>query len=201
MTARLTLMAIAVATLACLATTEAQANPVTNGVFETGDLTGWVTNGGNAGAASRYREFTPTEGAYLGWVEAGLGVNVYTTLSQTITLSLGDTVSGVWGFQANDYSPYNDDGYLSVNGNNILVSNVSTVGDYGNSGWIAWSYVAPTSGDYTFQIGVENGMHNHYPSGVVLDAVVTSAVPEPASMAIFGAGLAGIGLFRRSKQA
>jgi hypothetical protein len=54
---------------------------------------------------------------------AGLGTNTYTTLSQTLHLIAGDVLSGNAKFLAHDYFPYNDDAYVSINGQNLFASN------------------------------------------------------------------------------
>ena len=168
-----------------------------NSDFETGDLSGWTTNGGAAGAATGYHAFAPISGSYLGYVQAGLGKDVYTKLDQTFNLAAGQTVSGYVGFQANDYTPYNDDAYLSINGVNLFTDNVATVGNYGNSGWVPFSYTALTTGAYTLELGVANRLDNAVPSGAVLDGV---SVPEPASWALMLVGFAGLGVALRGSR-
>lgn len=168
-----------------------------NSDFETGSLSGWTTNGGAAGAVTGYHAFAPISGSYLGYVQAGLGKDVYTKLDQTFNLAAGQTVSGYVGFQANDYKPYNDDAYLSINGVNLFTDNVATVGNYGNSGWVSFSYTALTTGAYTLELGVTNRLDNGLASGAVLDGV---SVPEPASWALMLVGFAGLGVALRGSR-
>lgn len=175
---------------------------VVNGGFETGDTTGWTASP-NAGATSDFAgQFSPIEGDYFGYAQGGNGDDVYATLSQTFTLTAGSTISGYFGFFAGDYLPYDDDGYLSINGVNILAYSVSALGTYGNSGWVPFSFTAPTAGSYTLEIGGRNVLDNGGgPTGAVIDAVtVTSgAVPEASTwaMLIAGFGLVGAAARRR----
>jgi hypothetical protein len=184
--------------LAALALAAAPVLAQSNLGFENGDLSGWATNG-PASAATGYGSFGPHDGTYLGWVQAGLGVGAYSTLSRNIYLTAGQTLSGWAGFQANDYVPFDDSAYLNVGGNTLLFWNISSVGNYGNSGWNAFSFTADSSGMYLLQLGVANQGDNGFPSGAVLDSVSRSAVPEPASWALMlgGFALAGTALRRR----
>jgi hypothetical protein len=174
----------------------AQAGPVNLG-FETGDLSGWTASG-FAGAVTSYGAFTPAYGKYLGFIQAGCGADVYCSLSQTFSLTAGETIKGVVGFQANDYLPYNDYADLNVNGTVLFTSDVAAVGDYGNTGWVPWSYTAASAGSYTLTLEVANNLDNALSSGAVLD----SAVPEPSTWAMMALGFAGLAFAaaRRAKK-
>jgi len=168
--------------------------------FETGDLTDWTANG-PSGALGSYGAFTPVSGSFLGAVQAGLGDGAYTTLSQTFTLGAGGTISGFAGFQANDYLPFDDSGYLAVNGIHLLDWSVGSVGNYGNSGWNAFNFTALAAGNYTLELGVANHGDNGFSSGAVLDAVSVTpgTVPEPASWAMMLGGFGLIGGAMRAR--
>jgi len=190
------LLATAIAVLALGAAAEAQA--ASNLGFETGDTSGWTVSG-SGGATVGYGAFGAVEGAYLGFIEAGLGAGVYSTLTQVFDLVAGQTISGQVGFQANDYLPFDDDAYLSINGVHLFDSSIGSVGSYGDSGWQGFSYTAPTTGAYTLQLGVRNNGDNAASSGAVLDKIgLSAAVPEPASWTMMILGFGAIGLLLRS---
>lgn len=187
----------------------ALSNP-TNLGFESGTLSGWTSNGGSLGFVtntignSNGGSFDAAkEGDLFGVVTAGLGAGAYTTLSQSFALQAGGTISGWAGFLANDYLPYDDDAYVSVNGVSLLSWDVAAVGDYQSSGWIPFTFTAATAGVYTLEIGVANQLDNNQSSQAVLDGVqVTGAyVPEPASWAlmVLGFGAAGAALRTRRR--
>ena len=164
-----------------------------NGDFETQDLADWTANTPFADATFLYDGYTPVSGQFFAHVDAGLGMDVESTLSQTFTLDAGGHLFGYAGFKANDILPFNDSAHLAVNGVDLLYWDVASVGDNGSSGWQHFMFTAPVAGDYTLTLGVADHGADGMPSFAVLDAVGTSPVPEPASWAMMVGGLGMIG--------
>jgi len=179
----------------------ALADPINLG-FEDATLLGWSGNGGTAFVTPVLGGYTAQDGVIFGAVQAGLGMDIFTTLSRSFSLKAGGTISGYAGFLANDYIPYNDSAYLKVNDTNLLYWDVAAVGNYGQSGWAFFNFVAPTDGIYTLQLGVANHGDNGLDSQAVIDAVqATGMVPEAASwaMMVIGFGFAGAALRTRRR--
>ncbi len=168
---------------------------VTNLGFETGNTSGWTVSG-NAGASTAIGGFTAATGNWFGYVQAG-PQNVYQTLTQVVALGAGQVLKGKVGFSTTDYMPYNDNGYFRINGVNIFAASVSTVGNYGSTGWVDWTYTAATAGNYTLQLGVRNNLDGAAPSFAVLDSGV---VPEPGTWVMMIAGFAMVGLGARGRE-
>lgn len=191
---------------------------IVNGGFETG-LTDWTvsTSGGSVtviastGKNGESGTWAPQEGGRFAILVAG-SQGFYNTLSQSFAALAGQTLSLYAFFDAGDYLPFNDDGYVNLIGTSstttLYARSVShpDVGNYGSDGWQYLTHTFANSGSYQIQAGVRNVGDSGWPSWIGLDGVslsnnVLPAVPEPAALTIWGVfGALGLVAARRRKR-
>ncbi|WP_426960198.1 carbohydrate binding domain-containing protein [Muricoccus radiodurans] len=191
----------------------ASAAIVTNGSFENG-LNGWTTTGSGV---------TPGIGITVietgGTNSTGYGDNVANydgthaaffvddqaveDLFQSVSLKAGVFYSlsfALWATASGAANPFNFTLENSV-GLNVL----DTTGNSGNSTGVPVGTWTPYSYNFTVNSDDNYRLNFHFTSGltpakdVLLDGVAITAVPEPATLALFGAGLLGLGFVRRRK--
>lgn len=205
-----TVLVACVAVVLCAA--PALADSLTNGDFETGDLTGWtatVPSGGVADALTTHAvtgedygsyTVTPYEGDYFAHIKTD-GPGSYTTLVQQVSLQAGDVLQGYARYFDGEWAPsglspyYIDSGSLAILDSTNAV--VSTPWSWSSaaapspqlSDWTYWSFTASTAGTYTLQFRLANGGDSGYDSHQYLDGV--SVVPEPATLTLFALGIGG----------
>lgn len=117
----------------------------------------------------------------------------------TATASISNLVSNLtsfqWFFQSNDYLPYNDFAYVTLNGLQTVLSNVATVGNYGNSGWQTFNFASAYTGQITF--GATNVLDNALSSQVFIKNLNTVPAPATGALLLTGLGLIGFTARRR----
>lgn len=116
---------------------------------------------------------------------------------KSFNLGPNNTFSFDWFFQANDYMPFNDWAAVVVNGNlSLTLASVSTVGNYGNSGWQTYSTLLtnPVTGNITFS--VSNAIDNALASSLTVQNV---AIPEPGMLLLMATALGLVGFASRRK--
>ncbi|MEF3075507.1 VPLPA-CTERM sorting domain-containing protein [Methylobacter sp. Wu1] len=154
--------------------------------FETGDFSDWTL----IGTGSVKNDSDHPEGQYYGSITGN------SSLIQSTDFFGGETIEFMWKFVANDYLPYNDFAFF-VGDQYFKLSDVATVGDYGNSGWNKFSYTVAETYFGPIMFGIANVGDSGLSSELKLDSV--SAVPVPAAIWLFGSAIMGLVGFSRRK--
>jgi hypothetical protein len=174
------------ATIAFMTAGAANADLVTNGGFETGDLSGWIQTG------PEFNMYVVNWNAHSGTYNATTGGYTFTeqSIAQVIPTTSGQSYTvGFWLSNA-DYYP---DNWFEARWNGeskILLDNQSGPIEY-----TYHSYTGVAAGDFTT---ISFGFR-YNPSWWDLDDVSANAVPLPGAVLLLGAGLGRLAMYRRRK--
>jgi choice-of-anchor C domain-containing protein len=196
--------------------TSAFADLVTNGSFETGpsvsssvghtlltavdstSMSSWTVSSGTIdyiGGSSPY--WTAANGSASldlnGTSQGAIQQTITTTVNQQYTLSFMMSVNPDAGSGASRTLSYSAVG----SGTDLSGSITSSVGSsqtYTNMGWTQYSFIFYASATSTVLTFTGDSGGGGY--GPALDQVSVLATPEPGALALFAAGLGGLGLWR-----
>lgn len=185
-------------------------------------LDGWTTNVTYDQDGSPLANFGTTDslsgiqargrGNWFGYIGAGLGENVPTTLSQSIHLLGNQTLTGYVAFAGGEdpstYGHFNDWAKLTIGGTSLFSSSILQLGSAtGTTGWVHFSFTAANEGNYLLQLAVANAGDNEWDSTAALDDISVlpphqEAVPDSATwmMMVLGFGFSGVALRTRRRQ-
>ena len=192
---------------------------LTNGSFETGNLTGWTTIlpvGASASAVTGHSEpvppatgttsWAPADGSYFALLKTD-GPGSLSQLYQSFYATAGANISLDYFWDSMDYVPFDD----SAEG--VILAGIGTSGpvvatlfshninsdpaDYWGTPWTNVSHTFAVSGAYTLLITNTNGLDSILDSYVGIDNV--NVIPAPGAILLGGIGLGFASWLRRRK--
>jgi len=148
-------------------------------------ITGWTTTipaGGSATAVPTFtgvdgRVFDPIHGPFFALLKTD-GPGSFTSVVQTMSVDVGDTIGGWAFFDCEDDAFFNDQAEVRIirQSDGAIVatpfySDCETLGGFASTPWTFWAYQFNESGDFLVEARVANAIDSDFDSYMGVDAV------------------------------
>lgn len=174
--------------------------------FETGDTSGWseIISGGTIDVVSSHTgsggtTYLPQSGSYFARVRGadGVNINIYNSLFRSLgPLEAGTVISGWAGY---DHISNASDAFVTItdftNPTSPWVRSYMPLEWGADDPWAHWSVTIPQTKSYYIQYGVRGDAFALFDTEEIQPP--NPVVPEPATVFLFGAGLAGVFIRKR----